>query len=285
MTAPMAHYIGYLLKSPTILALHSRNYCDLNRRATAQKTVDGVLNTQIQKAAKKEYTSILTAILNEYTTLGVLNRPVLILSIHGMKDRLNRGIDIGSGMGKSANLEVAGWFQNALSQALLKQGIKTKIHLDDGFTGANQLKILRKPEYFGSNLHILQIEISRDLRINYFFQLTLILAQILKNFEKQDWTKISKLDNDIEELKLEIRIATNLSVKEVEMDASQRRRLKIKKNEQIELFAGTRKLGVFNVVAVERSRIGSGQVGVSENLMKHFGLVNKQILTLKKPNF
>ncbi|MBS4025856.1 MAG: gamma-glutamylcyclotransferase [Clostridia bacterium] len=165
-----------------IIATISRTKSDLNRPINP-----------VNKEAVLEYRSTIVKILHHLDILDhnqKLDRPYLHLALHGMGDRLNKDIEVGTNFGRLCTPAVEEWVVKKL-----KEGLNCKVAVNDpndNIYGHPSLEVHRKgdinhPDYLGfsDNYNIVQVEINRTLRDNQVPQLVEVLSQIVIEFGHQ----------------------------------------------------------------------------------------------------
>jgi hypothetical protein len=168
--------ISILSNSSSIISNVSRTDADLNR----------IINEN-NKQAIFQYREILTKIILEKPNQTT---PHLHIIIHGMKNRENKDIEIGTRNNTLASPQITTWFINQI-----KQNFKEfKIATDEEFIGSQILQHHKDgDEYhkgFGNNLNIFQIELSRTLREEHSQLIINTFVKIAKEFEEKFCTKI-----------------------------------------------------------------------------------------------
>lgn len=162
-----------------IIAIVSRTIADLNRPPNSNNI-----------EAIDEYRETIKEILVHTYNLdedGMLTRPYFHLAIHGMKDKWEKDIEIGTLYGKTCSLEVKDWFVNEI-----KKHIK-KCQIDKIFPGDTSKSFHRYGDQtgvlnylgYGINFNTFQIEISRTLRKNHQKELIDIFSDIIIRFNEQ----------------------------------------------------------------------------------------------------
>jgi len=99
---------------------------------------------------------------------GKLSKPYLHLALHGMRDKWNLDIEIGTLHGKTCSPEVKEWFVGEIKKHF------RRVQIDGRFCGDPSKSVHRcgdkisDTEYlgYGKNFNTIQIEISRTLREN-----------------------------------------------------------------------------------------------------------------------
>lgn len=156
-----------------ILSRVSRLEADLNRAPNGSNN-----------KALKEHREVIGKILSEnsFSSGAELSNNFLHLSIHGMKDRNDKDIEIGTRNGRLASSETTKWF----AQALEKQFPSLNITWDKEFLGGDSLEIYRYGDQdftaLGDKYNVFQIEISYTLRKFYFEELVKGLTEIILEF-------------------------------------------------------------------------------------------------------
>jgi len=120
-----------------IYALISRKKMDLNR--PLNKT---------NELAIKEFRDAINSILKHLKILDEkkkLTKPYLHLAIHGMKDRQNKDIEIGTRYNQTCSKNVFLWFKNQLEKKCYEIFRKTiKIHYNQEFIGDKSKSVHRR---------------------------------------------------------------------------------------------------------------------------------------------
>ena len=162
-----------------IITIVSRTIADLNRPRNSNN-----------KEAIDEYRQTIREILKYIGNLdrnGKLSRPHLHLAIHGMRDKGNVDIEIGTLHGKTCSPKVTKW----LVDEIQKHGKRTQT--DGRFPGDSSKSIHRCGDQtsdlnylgYGNNFNTFQIEISRTLRENYQEELIDIFSGIVNHFNEK----------------------------------------------------------------------------------------------------
>ncbi len=167
-----------------IIAVVSRTIADLNRPPDSSN-----------KDAICEYRKIIKTILEH---IGILDKnsklvtPYLHLAIHGMKDRKDKDIELGTNHGKTCSPNVRDWFVKNFTDKCHKLISKDiKIVLDKQFTGDVSKSYHRKGDKltkyigYGENFNTIQIEICRSLRENNLNELIVIFTELIKDFNEK----------------------------------------------------------------------------------------------------
>ena len=162
-----------------IIAIVSRTIVDLNR-----------LRNSNNEEGNDEYRQTIREILGHIGNLdgnGKLSRPYLHLALHGMKDKWNVDIEIGTLHGKTCSPEVKEWFVSEIKKHF------RRVQIDGRFCGDPSKSVHRcgdkisDTEYlgYGKNFNTIQIEISRTLRENYQKKLINTFSGIVNHFNEK----------------------------------------------------------------------------------------------------
>ena len=162
-----------------IIAIVSRTTVDLNRPRNNNN-----------KEAIDEYRQTIREILEYIDILDKdteLSKPYLHLAIHGMKDKPNENIEIGTLNGKTCSPEVKEWFIKEIEKRV------KKVQTDGRFPGDPSKSVHRCGDYtsnynylgYGDNFNTFQIEISRALRKKHQKELINILSEIISQFNEK----------------------------------------------------------------------------------------------------
>lgn len=162
-----------------IIAIVSRTIVDLNRPRNSNN-----------EEAIDEYRQTIREILGHIGNLdgnGKLSRPYLHLAIHGMKNKWNEDIEIGTQYSKTCSPEVKEWFDSEI-----KKNFK-RIQIDVRFCGDSSKSVHRCGDQtkdfnylgYGNNFNTFQIEISRTLRENYQKKLINKFSDIVNHFNEK----------------------------------------------------------------------------------------------------
>jgi len=162
-----------------IIALVSRAIADLNRPRNSNN-----------KEVIDEYRQTIRDILEHMGNLdgkGKLSRPHLNLAIHGMRDKWNEDIEIGTLHGKTCSPEVTKWLVNEIQ----KHGKRAQT--DGRFPGDSSKSVHRFGDQtsdlnylgYGNNFNTFQLEISRMLRENHQKELINIFSDIIIHFNEK----------------------------------------------------------------------------------------------------
>lgn len=167
------------INCPGIIAIVSRTIADLNKPRDNKN-----------EEAIDEYRQTIKEIMvhiDNFDESGQLLKPYLHLAIHGMKDKWNRDVEIGTLHGKSCSAEVKDWFV-----IQIKKHVKNLI-IDEKFSGDESKLVHRHGDQnsdlnyigYGVDFNTFQIEISRTLRENYKNELIEIFSNIILKFNKK----------------------------------------------------------------------------------------------------
>lgn len=162
-----------------IIAIVSRTIVDLNRPRNSNN-----------KEGIDEYRQTIREILGHIGNLdgnGKLSRPYLHLAFHGMKDKWNVDIEIGTLYGKTCSPEVKKWFVSEIKKHF------RRVQIDGRFCGDPSKPAHRcgdkigDTEYlgYGKNFNTIQIEISRTLREKNQKKLIGIFSNIILKYNRE----------------------------------------------------------------------------------------------------
>jgi len=167
-----------------IVARVSRKEADLNRPFTDEN-----------KSALRHYRGAVYNILHEGHLLDDslrTIRPFLHIALHGMHD-IRNGPDIvlGTRKGRVCDPVICEWLSNLLEQ----DGYKVAV--DRIFPGSSGLEYFRSGVRskvftgYGQNYHVVQLELSRELRRNRNIDRTVeMISQIIESFHRQSFEYI-----------------------------------------------------------------------------------------------
>ncbi len=159
-----------------IIAIVSRRVADLNRPPDKSNW-----------EAIKEYRQAIGVILEHIRILDdseKLTRPYLHLAVHGMADRWDSDVGIGTRHGETCSSRVRNWLIDRIRSDVKRSQV------DGIFPGdpsksfhrhGDEASGLDYPGY-GSNFNTFQIEISRTLRENHREELTDMFADMIVDF-------------------------------------------------------------------------------------------------------
>ncbi len=159
-----------------IYSLISRTEMDLNRS----------LN-ETNEPAILEYRAAVFSILNHLKILDnskKLMRPYLHLALHGIRDNIQKEIEVGTINNQTCSNEIFIWFKKKLeeiSKELFNRDLK--IVYNEKFIGNISKKFHR--ENYGNLFNTIQIGIYKTLRIDYLSKITEVLSNIVKNFYQE----------------------------------------------------------------------------------------------------
>jgi N-formylglutamate amidohydrolase len=159
-----------------IIAIVSRKIIDLNRPRNSNN-----------KEEIDEYRQTIREILGNIGNLDrneKLSRPYLHLAIHGMRDKGNVDIEIGTLHNKTCSPEVTKWLVNEI------QKHDKKVQTDGRFPGDSSKPVHRCGDQtsdlnylgYGNNFNTFQIEISRTLREKNQKELIDIFSNIILKY-------------------------------------------------------------------------------------------------------
>ncbi len=290
-TAQIAYLASELSGAGTIIALMSRSVCDLNRGERARKTLSFNLDRNLQKEGTHQYFNTVTDLIRvsrEIHGNGNLKHDLLIISVHGMKNRKRRDIDVGSGGGRLCKKSVAEWVAVQLRSRLSVRGLDYKVNLDMGFSGGSHPKLLRTNEYLGEKLQYVQIELSRTIRKWNAVDMALILAEIAKDYSKNKWTRDSIYNgNVVSRHRLLDGSAKGIDLPDIDpydrvyLDRSQRLYLNIQKGQSVDLIVGEKKIKL-EVHQARYFQIGDGKIVLDRRLMHKIGVHDGQKVKIVK---
>lgn len=165
-----------------IIATVFRTVADLN--ALPNNKNKGAL----YKEAWCEYTQAIRKILEHRDILdgsGKLTKHYLHIAIHGMKDRKDKDIEIGTQCGKTCQSKVRAWFvKNVTEKSKKTIGGNIKIDEDKYFCGITTSIGFHHQKY-GDNFNTFQVEISKTLRKKHLKELIDIFSTIIIEFNKK----------------------------------------------------------------------------------------------------
>lgn len=162
-----------------IIATVSRKKADINRPRNEKNS-----------EAIDEYRDAIRQILEHLNILDEndkLSRSYLHLAIHGMKDKYNKDIEIGTRNGITCSENVKDWVLEELKKSVTSVGID-KIFRGDVSKSVHRLgDLISNQNYsgYGDNFNTIQLEFSLNLRQNHRREAIKILSNlILKFYEK-----------------------------------------------------------------------------------------------------
>jgi len=166
-----------LLTEKLVDEITSKTNCSAIIATTSRKIADA--NRPVDKSNKEvvlEYPKIITEIFNhlEIKKNGQLVKPYLHLSLHGMKDRPEIDINVGTGDGEFCQSHIKNWLVKKLIDNHLN------VVVDKIFTGADSLNEIKA----GLLHNIFAIELSHNVRFNHFPQIVDILSLIILEFNQ-----------------------------------------------------------------------------------------------------
>ena len=162
-----------------IIAIVSRTIADLNRPRNGNN-----------KEAIDEYRQTIREILEHIDNLdgnGKLRRPYLHLAIHGMDDKWNADIEIGTRHGETCSQDVKDWFVNEIETRIKKAQTDRRLPGDPSKSVhrcGDQISDLNYSGY-GNNFNTFQIEISRTLREHHRAELINMFSDIIIRFKEE----------------------------------------------------------------------------------------------------
>jgi N-formylglutamate amidohydrolase len=178
-TGDIAEGVVNKINCSGIIAIVSRTIVDLNRPRNSNN-----------KEGIDEYRQTKRDILEHIGNLdgnGKLSRPYLHLAFHGMKDKWNLDIEIGTLHGKTCSPEVKEWFVSEIKKHF------RRVQMDGRFCGDPSKSVHRcgdkisDTEYlgYGKNFNTVQIEISRMLREKNQKELIDIFSNIILKYNSK----------------------------------------------------------------------------------------------------
>ncbi|SFA77926.1 MULTISPECIES: hypothetical protein [unclassified Bacillus (in: firmicutes)] len=167
------------VKCAGIISKVSRTVADLNRK------MDGS-----NDAALQQYRATIKKIFKQYGILDEqshqITKPVLHLSIHGMKDEHygRHAIEVGTFQGQSCSKKMRSWFQRTIRKKSNEILPNTRIVFDEYFDGDESIVYHRMGdgdsyEGYGPHFHTFQIEFSKTLREDYQSEIVELITQII----------------------------------------------------------------------------------------------------------
>ena len=157
-----------------IISTVSRKIADLNRSKSKEN-----------EEAIVEYRHTIREILNHLGIIKTkwnLTKPYLHLAIHGMTDKLDKDIEVGTRYGETCDSGVKEWFIESL-----RSKTDAKIVVDSEYYGDISKRVHRlgdSHDYigYGVNFNTFQIEISKTLRKYHRRKLVAALSEIILEF-------------------------------------------------------------------------------------------------------
>jgi len=149
----------------SVLAMVSRFTADLNCEMN-DKNIEAI----------SEYREVLQG---NFKLNGNLEKPYLLIILHGMKNREGKDIEIGTRSGKLASVEITKWFVGRMRDKFSNM----KVVDDEEFGGPDVLENHRK--LFGKNLNIFQIELSLNIREKFRRDVVSGISEILEDFKEE----------------------------------------------------------------------------------------------------
>jgi len=190
-----------------IIATVDRETADLNRLPKSEGG-PGSLFPAIQATAFNEYRRHKRSILDAtgYMKNRRKSRPYLQIGVHGKKNPLDgrsddAAIEIGTRHDETCDFGVRRFFENRLRHELAELGANPDIRSNIRLIGDPALGDGRR--IFGPSYHGIQLEISRQLRMEMWPQFGVILADILKEFSEMS----------VEALKYKVQVRVNRALK------------------------------------------------------------------------
>jgi len=164
-----------------IVATVSRKEIDLNRPRNGHN-----------KDAIDEYRQAIRDILSHIGVLednGKLSRPYLHIAIHGLSNKWEKDIIIGTKFGQTCSEDVKSWLVGKFKE---EKYIK-RLCVDEIYPGDSSKSVHRCGDktsdhsYFGygENFNTFQIEISRTLREKHQTELIALFCKLIKDFKKR----------------------------------------------------------------------------------------------------
>jgi len=182
-TGEIAETIAERAGCHSIIATVSRDVADLNRPPN-QRNADAV----------QEYRQTLQTLLQASNLTGAdktLKQPFLLMALHGMRDRPNKDIELGTLYGRSCSPSVRDWIAerfhtwSRLSRTGRHQPI---VVIDQVFVGDQSIAFHRQsdPETnyrgYGHQFHTVQIEIAYWLRKQHRSELVELFNTLVADF-------------------------------------------------------------------------------------------------------
>lgn len=280
-TAKIAHVVSELSGADCVLALKSRAICDLNRGSKARKSIHFSLKRKLQKRGALVYADFMNDLMLRKVESNKKKSVFLVLSIHGMRNRKMREIDLGSGRGKLCRKSIALWFGKEIRRRFKESGLYFRVNVDKGFTGGAHPKVLREKKYLGKRVQYLQVELNKRIRKKFTPEISAILAGIIRDFGKIRWLP-KKSRRRIGAKKRKIMIEGKLKIMNIEdgglkaiyIDRSQRVCLGTRKGRFVELLLGSGKTVKLKVQPAKYVQIGENKIVLASDLAEKLNLKN-----------
>lgn len=181
-TGEIAERVSEIIGCHCIVATVSRNVADLNRppnRSNAE--------------AVAEYRESINQLLETSGMIeaGALVGPFLHLAIHGIADRPDKDIELGTCCGSSCSTEIRDWIMQGFEKSfsgVLWQSRKPRIGIDEYFIGDTSKSYHRSgdpgTEYagYGRNFNTVQVEIAKWLRRDHRGKVIYALCRTIEQF-------------------------------------------------------------------------------------------------------
>ncbi len=183
-TGIIASKVAEITGCHCIIATVSRNVADLNRPHSTKN-----------KKAIREYRDCINYMLETSRLLRgeKLAYPFLHLAIHGMKDREDKDIELGTRHGRSCSPLIQTWIYKQfveISDSLFWKELSPAIVLDEHFIGDSSKEAHRHGDQnslysgYGENFNTVQIECAHWLRTNHPQEIIDTLCQIIGHFRR-----------------------------------------------------------------------------------------------------
>lgn len=175
-TGEIADDIAAKASCSVIIAIVSRRVADLNRPPDKSNW-----------EAIKEYRQAIRLILGHIRILDdsdKLKRPYLHLAVHGMADRRDSDVGIGTRHGVTCSSSVRNWLIDRIRSDVKRSQVDGRFPGDPSKSfhrHGDEVSGLGYPGY-GNNFNTFQIEISRTLRKNHREELTDMFADMIVDF-------------------------------------------------------------------------------------------------------
>ena len=183
-TGNIADYVSCKTGAGQIVSLIPRNLADLNRKIDYRNG--------ISVSAHRQHRDALYNILFRKDLLDSssdVRKPLLYISLHGMTGyslpRLGKvDIEIGTRHGMLCNYDTASWVKHNLQYKLKRHVVIDKKFVGDPCLCAHIHGEGPHKQYrgYGLNIHLIQLEISRDLRFNKLKEVCSALIDIVRLF-------------------------------------------------------------------------------------------------------
>lgn len=161
-----------------IIATVSRTEADINR-PLCRKNRDAIV----------EYRQTIRQMLEEAALLsrtGELVRPLLHVAVHGIRNRWNRDIELGTVYGESCSEDVREWVENQICDWALayRGGDRAPIVLSNRYLTGDSSKPVHCKTY-GNQFNTIQMEIARWLREDHQPDLISMLSTMVQRFARR----------------------------------------------------------------------------------------------------